>query len=436
MALEIVQILASGTFGHVAVVRDTQDGRLMAAKVLKREHLENPKIVRRMMDEAALLRRLDHPNIVRVEEVRELEGRPVMLLEWVRGASLDEIVVASPQGIPIADACAIVMIASDALFAAWYTTEPTTGGPLHVIHRDIKPSNILLADDGEVKLLDFGIARGQFEGRQSETVSVVLGAHGYLAPERLDGAEDTPYGDVYAMGCVLYELLTSQRIRLSLHPRAHTERLQKGIMHIRPPGVGARTVSDLARLVQRMCAYDPDDRPDHGEVVETLHVIATEAGFQPDLPRLARKAVLPLLASRSLDSPVRHPAWQELRFLETHTGGTPAGAPTRESDLRLARFLMQDDWHERSEQLRRTLAADPSWTARPLLDALTRLEGGSFWSRLVGPQGQTRAQIVALLDLLRSRPDQEVLERVRPYLRHRDPELVLLARQITEDHSR
>ena len=83
MALEIVQILASGTFGHVAVVRDTQDGRLMAAKVLKREHLENPKIVRRMMDEAALLRRLDHPNIVRVEEVRELEGRPVMLLEWV-----------------------------------------------------------------------------------------------------------------------------------------------------------------------------------------------------------------------------------------------------------------------------------------------------------------------------------------------------------------
>ena len=129
--------------------------------------------------------------------------------------------------------------------------------------------------------------------------------------------------------------------------------------------------------------------------------------------------VLPLLASRSLDSPVRHPAWQELRFLETHTGGTPAGAPTRESDLRLARFLMQDDWHERSEQLRRTLAADPSWTARPLLDALTRLEGGSFWSRLVGPQGQTRAQIVALLDLLRSRPDQEVLERVRPYLRHR-----------------
>jgi serine/threonine protein kinase len=433
MALEIVQILASGTFGHVAVVRDPRTTKLFAAKVLRGEHLQNEKIVARMLDEAQLLDRLSHPNIVRLEELRDVAGRPVLLLEWIRGVGLDGLVVRMPQGLPVADACEIALRATNALDAAWRSPDPHSGRPMRVIHRDIKPSNILLSVDGEVKVLDFGIAQGDFEGRQSETVSVVLGAHGYLAPERLDGAYDTPRGDVYAMGCVFYELLTGHRLRLSLHPKAHEERIERGLMQIRPPGLSPRVASQLSDLVRAMCSYYVEDRLDPVEVSGVLQPLMTGARLEPDLPRLAVRHVLPMLESRTLEPPTRHSAWSDLAFLEERTGSTPQGAPQRESDQHLANFLQQPGWPGRVGDLKRRMAGDPSFTAAPLLDALTRLESRSFWKRLVGPDSEEREQIAALLDLLRSRPDDPVvLARIRPYARHRDPELALLARQILE----
>lgn len=433
MALQIVQILASGTFGHVAVVRDPSTSRLFAAKVLRGEHLQNEKIVARMLDEAELLDRLSHPNIVRLEELRDVAGRPVLLLEWVRGVGLDGLVTRMPQGLPVAEAGEIVLRASAALDAAWRSPDPRTGRPMHVIHRDIKPSNILLSVDGQVKVLDFGIAQGQFEGRQSETVSVVLGAHGYLAPERLDGAYDTPKGDVYALGCVFYELLTGQRLRLSLHPKAHDERLQRGLMHVRPAGVSPRVASELAEIVGGMCHYESDERLDPLDVVERLTALLRAARLEPNLEWLAGKHVLPMLESRTLEPPTRHPAWSDLAFLEEKTGTTPAGAPMRASDAQLAKFLQGPAWHERVGELKRRMAGDPSFTAEPLLEALARLESKSFWKRLVGPDEEEREQIAAILDLLRARlDDPKVLARVRPYARHRDAELSLLARQILE----
>lgn len=431
MALEILQILASGTFGHVVLVRDGASGGLLAAKVLKDEHIENPKVLSRMRDEAALLQRLSHPHIVRIEGVREVAGRPVLLLEYIRGVPLDALLVKFESGLPPGDACEIVRLASLALHHASRTVDPLTHQPLRVIHRDLKPANVLLSDQGDLKMLDFGIAKGEFDGKESETVSAVLGAHGYLAPERLDGADDDPKGDVYAMGCVLFELLTARRIQLSLHPRAHVERLQRELMRIRPPGASAWVVHELTNLVSSMVAYEADDRPDHAAVADRLGRIVASSGYLPDLERLGRKHVGPLLDARSFETPSRHPAWEEVRFLETPTGGTPATAPPRESDLRIRDFLAEDGWHQRLPELRRLLARDPSWTARPFLDHLHRLEAGPFWRRWVGDR-DARDQLVAMLEFLRSRPGPEVVDRVRPLLKHRDAEVAALARLITD----
>jgi serine/threonine protein kinase len=432
MALEIVQIIASGTFGHVAVVRDSGSGRLLAAKVLKDEHLENSKIVHRMRDEAALLARLDHPNIVRYEGLFEVAGRPVILLEWIRGAPLDSLLVQRQQGLPPAEACQVVRLASDALYAAWHTFDPITGQPMRVIHRDIKPSNLLLSIDGQLKVVDFGIAKGNFFGKQSETVSVVLGAAGYVAPERLDGADDSPAGDVYAMGCVLFELLTARRIQLSLHPGRHVERMERHLMRLRPDGLGPRLLKDLTECVSAMVAYDPAQRPDHAEVVQALSQIMAATTWTPDLYRLATREVAPQLQERTFESPRLHPAYPGLRFLETPTGATPAGAPPRQSDERLRAFLSEDGWHLRLETLRRMLATDPSWTSAPFLEQLDRLVGGPFWKRW--RQGRdTRDQLVALLEFLRARPSDEVLERARALSRHRDPEISALARELTSN---
>jgi serine/threonine protein kinase len=430
MALEIVQILAAGTFGHVAVVRDTATDALMAAKVLKSEHLENLKLVRRMRDESVLLSRLSHPNIVGQHGIRDVQGRPVLLLEWVRGAPLDALLVRNPEGLPVAEACELIRRSLHALRAAWESVDPVSRRPMRVIHRDFKPSNVLLDQHGEVKVVDFGIAKGEFHGKESETITAVLGAHGYLAPERLDGAEDSPKGDLFAAGCSLYELLTARRMKLSLYAPAHEERLGKELMRMHPPQTSPRTVSELSELIAALCAYDPARRPGYDDAVDALERLMLSAGMAPDLPRLARKQVLPVLELRSFESPKKHPAYPELRFLEDPTGATPAGAPPRRSDLGAREFLAADDWHKRSSELKRMLAADPSWTAAPVLEALERSIGGRFWWRWRSDV-DSRDQLLVLLELLRARPSAEVIERVRPLLRHWDPEVCELARQVT-----
>lgn len=430
MALEIVQILAAGTFGHVAVVRDTGAGELFAAKVLKAEHLENTKLVRRIRDEASMLSRLDHPNIVGVHGIREIEGRPVLLLEWIRGAPLDALLVRLPEGLPPAEACELIRLTSAALRAAHDSIDPVSGEPMRIIHRDFKPSNVLLSVDGVVKVLDFGIAKGNFAGKESETITVVLGAHGYLAPERLDGAEDSTAGDIYALGCSLFELLTARRMKLSLNPEAHVERMGKELMRMQLAGASARIVHDLTSLIMAMCAYDPESRPSHAGVIEGLSRVLMAAGWSPDLPRLARKHVSPYLEHQTFESAVRHPAYPDLHFLETPTGATPRGAPPRESDAAIRSFLAASDWHHRTEQLKRMLASDPTWTAAPLLEALDRLAGGRFWRRWRS-DADSRDQLVAILELLRARPSPKVADRARPLMRHWDPEVCELARQIS-----
>lgn len=426
MALEIVQILASGTFGHVVVVRDTATDRLLAAKVLKQEHLDNRKLVRRVNDEAALLDRLDHPNIVRSFGVREVGGRPVLLLEWVRGAPLDALLVRADGGLPLADACEIARTCARALDAAWSAVDPRSGRYLQVIHRDFKPSNVLLAWDGVVKVLDFGIAKSDFPGRESETVTVVLGAHGYLAPERLDGAEDSPAGDVYAVGASLYELLTGRRLQLSLTRALHDDRLGRDLVRMAPEGASVRVLSELADLIRSMCAYSPADRPKHGAVIDALSRVLVHSPSPPDLRRLARRHVWPLLEELSFASPLRHPALPQLQFLEAEDGSPSPPAPRR-VDQEVRAWFERPDWFRRRAELRELLGSDPSWSAAPLLEQLERALGGSFRLRLWASD-EERARAIFLLELLRARPTPVVVERLRALARHPDPEVAELAR--------
>ncbi len=98
--LHIEQIIAAGTFGTVCVISDRASGTTRAVKVLKAEHLENPRVVARLRDEAKLLSRLKHPNIVEVRDLVELGGRPLVVMEWIRGCNLEEILAHQPSGLP------------------------------------------------------------------------------------------------------------------------------------------------------------------------------------------------------------------------------------------------------------------------------------------------------------------------------------------------
>lgn len=244
--------------------------RLVAIKVLKKEYVSNAKVLHRTRDEARLLSKLQHPNIVRVESLIEVSGRPVLVMELVQGVSLKRLLVRAPDGLPASVAIECIRQTCVALHVAYNHAVGDDGRPLRVIHRDIKPSNMLLSIHGQLKVVDFGIATGQFQGRESHTESVVMGSRPYMAPERLDGASDTPAVDIYSAGMSLLELLTGRVLNLSINPTAHDRTLSEALVELRPDGLTGRASEDLRGLVRRMCAYEAGGRPTAQEVAGEL----------------------------------------------------------------------------------------------------------------------------------------------------------------------
>lgn len=417
---EIEQIVAAGTFGAVCRVRDLLSGQRVAAKVLKFEHVDNPRVVARIRDEAALLSRLDHPVIVRVRELVEVHDRPVLLMEWIDGLNLEEILGRTTGGLPVPIALAAVRDVADALHTAYSWVDAATGHQMAVIHRDVKPSNILLSAEGRIKLVDFGTATGRFAGRESETVSMVLGARAYTAPERLDGSTDHPAADVYSLGHVLFELLTGQPLQLSLHPFHHNKMLDIAMAGFAPADLAPGVTADLRRLIERMVAYDPGSRIGHREVAGTLRGVLTLLRADLDLAAYAREHVGPVLSTRSERDPKRHPAYNEVRFLE--------GAPPLAPDVLVRDFLRRPDWASVEVDLHRLLLRNPGWTAEPFIERLSLLH--KPWWKLWGARAPTHEEVGVLLRAIALRVDPTVRARVEGLLTGGDEPVRRLAREI------
>ena len=156
----------------------------------------------RFRDEARLLGLLRHRAIVQVDGLVRLAGHQAVVMEYLEGVSLRALVKRGP--VPLGPALEIVAEVAAALEAAWQRPGPA-GRPLNVCHRDLKPANLQLSADGEVKVLDFGIARADFQAREALTGSLAMGSVEYMSPVRLDFEDDGAAGDIYSLGCVLYE---------------------------------------------------------------------------------------------------------------------------------------------------------------------------------------------------------------------------------------
>jgi serine/threonine-protein kinase len=187
--------LGRGGMASVYFAHDEELGRDVAVKYLA-DHLSGDDAFRaRFVREARLAGGLAHPNIVRVYDVGEHDGRPFIVMEYVPGTSLDRVgrlPAARAVGVGV-QACAGLQHAHDA----------------GLVHRDVKPANLLLRDDGVLKIADFGIARATESTRQTQA-GTLLGTAAYLAPEQIAGGEASPASDIYALGAVLYELLTGR----------------------------------------------------------------------------------------------------------------------------------------------------------------------------------------------------------------------------------
>lgn len=304
---DIVEILGEGSFGTVCVARYLRGGRRqkVALKILKGAYTKNEKILKRTHDEAALLSFINHPNVVKVHELTVMHGRPVVVMELVEGVSLDQLLLRFKSGLPASVAIEVTRQTLVALHVAFNEARGPENKPLRVIHRDIKPSNMLLSTRGELKVADFGIAKGEFDGREARTESVVLGSRPYMAPERLDGVDDHPTVDVYSCGMSLYELLTGRTMRLSINPVTHEQAMNRQLSYLQIPGMSESDIEDIRSVIRRMCAYDRDYRPSALEAARELEqcFYAIDAQARVSLEEFSRTTVLPIYESRPRTKP-------------------------------------------------------------------------------------------------------------------------------------
>ncbi|MBY0456135.1 MAG: serine/threonine protein kinase, partial [Gemmataceae bacterium] len=235
---EFLSVVGSGGMGIVYEARHRELNRRVAIKTLRGEALADPEFRDRFRAEAEAIARLQHPNVIQVFEVGALEPqfgdeypRPFLALEFVDGGSLLPR-ARSPQDPRYA--AKMVETLARAAHAAHL---------LGVVHRDLKPANVLLSADGEPKIADFGIAKqlGPVTGTGPVTrTGIVMGTPEYMAPEQLEGRDPTPLVDVYALGVILYQLLTGRvpfqgagfadTMRLALEqPPVPPHQLQPGI---------------------------------------------------------------------------------------------------------------------------------------------------------------------------------------------------------------
>jgi serine/threonine protein kinase len=426
-AYQLLEICAAGTFGTVVVVRDLEQGTLRALKVLKEAHLNRPRVIARTRDEAAILATIHHPGIVHVDGLVEIENRPVVLMDWVRGLSLEQLLKHQPDGVPPAEALEIVRQATLALGAAYHWVPDGSTQPMHIIHRDIKPSNMLLSVDGELKLVDFGIARGEFEGKEAKTMSMVLGARGYLAPERLDGYDDKPSCDVYSLGIMAYELITGRHVVLSVQKDFHAEALEKHLAQLAWPGVPAAGVEAVRSVITDMCRYDEARRPDHQTLVTRLQQAIDACGWTPDLPAYARRVVYPLFKARSKVRPIDHPAYRDLAFVERAGKAIKQPAPP-DVDQEVRVFLRKADWDQRADDLERLLTNNPHWSEQPFLELLP--SGTRAWWQFWGGKETPPSHLVAALRFLKERQTPAVKARVADLRKHADPAVAAAAEAV------
>ena len=198
---EILGELGRGGMGVVYRAMDLRLKRVVALKmVLAGAHADTAELQRFQL-EAEAVAQLQHPNIVQIHDVGEHNGRPFLSLEFVGGGELASKIAGEPQ--PPAEAAELVETLSRAMHFAHQR---------NIIHRDLKPANVLLADDGQPKITDFGLAKRLEEDSAQTASGSIMGTPSYMAPEQAGGKHSTigPQTDVYALGALLYCLLTGR----------------------------------------------------------------------------------------------------------------------------------------------------------------------------------------------------------------------------------
>ena len=374
-------LLGQGGMADVELAHDEVLDREVAVKMLHARYQSDPSFLARFRREAQAAASLNHPNVVAVYDTGESEGRPFIVMEYVAGRSLREVL--RREGVLPARAAEI---AGDAALALHYAHERG------LVHRDIKPANIMISDEGQVKVADFGIARALNAETMTQTAAV-FGTAAYVAPEQAQGAPVDRRTDLYALGCVLYEMLTGRQ------PFAGDSAVALAYKHVSeepvpPAAVNPEVSPQLESVVLKAMAKDPDARYQTGREfhadlqrgVAGLAVSAPPAAAYAATQALPRDADPTMVApaARRVERPVERPYAEPAR----RGGGARTAGYVVLSLLILALFgvagylfydLTRDDGVETPVVELRTV---PDVTGFDIADAQNRLVEEGFQPQL------------------------------------------------------
>ncbi|MFO0591981.1 MAG: serine/threonine-protein kinase [Polyangiaceae bacterium] len=259
---ELIAPLGSGGMSNVWLARSPGADGIVVLKRLLRAHLGEPEIVAMFQDEADLGELLRHPNLVRTFEHGTAEGEPYIVMERLEGEDVRTVrrtIRRKRQVVPFEIAVEILIRACDGLHAAHELCGPG-GKPLQIVHRDVSPHNIIVTFEGDVKVLDFGIAKSARQRIETKH-GVLKGKIPYMAPEQIRAEKVDRRTDVYALGVVLYELAVGERPYYMTAPSEFA--LMMAIVHgdLRFPSTIRRDFpSELEAIVMRALSGSPERR--------------------------------------------------------------------------------------------------------------------------------------------------------------------------------
>jgi len=207
--------LAYGGMAEIFLAREVQDdarggGRFLVVKRVLPHVVEDARFVEMFVDESRLAMLLNHPNICHIYAAGEHDGALFLAMEWVDGMTLSRVIRRAKErgGVPVPIALRIIAQVAEALDYA-HRTSDANGDPLGIVHRDVSPQNVMVAFEGPVKLLDFGIAKAASHSTRTEA-GVVKGKFAYMAPQQCIGEPIDARADVFALGVCLHELLSGE----------------------------------------------------------------------------------------------------------------------------------------------------------------------------------------------------------------------------------
>lgn len=298
---DIVARMGSGGMAdlYLATMEGAADfHRPVVIKVVQKHLAKDDELVKMFLDEARVAASIHHPNVIRIVDLGELEGRYYLVMEYVHGASLSDLLkklVSLGRRLAPAAAIALVADAAAGLHAA-HEAKSDDGTRLEVVHRDVSPHNVIVGGDGVVRVIDFGLAKARDRLHATQGIKV-KGKLRYMPPEQLAGGEVDRRSDVFALGVVLWEALSGHRLFGKLEDADVIKRLQRGVMPPLPRGVDVP--HEVRSLIAQCFRADPEARPRSALRLRTQLLDAVPAAHEFD--EVQRAALLLAVLGAELD---------------------------------------------------------------------------------------------------------------------------------------